>query len=104
MATGDAILGSHVKQVLEGEGFQVSCEASGESIITRVAENDRVLLLLDCHLADLSAVELIESLREGQCLPFTLVMVDKGEPRTIVDLMRMGVEACILKSPGFIER
>jgi diguanylate cyclase (GGDEF)-like protein len=98
----DADLNHLMRKTLEREGFSVESVKNGTDAITRV-EDENAIMLLDYLLPDMTAHDLIESLSRKECsVPFVII-TGHGDEKIAVEMMKNGARDYIVKNPDFID-
>jgi PAS domain S-box-containing protein len=91
-----------IRKILARVGVSSPGVATGAEVLER-SVHDSELLLLDYRLPDMSADQLLASLRErGEEIPF-LVMTGQGDERVAVEMMKLGARDYLIKDTGFLE-
>ncbi len=80
---------------LERSGYEVYCEASGESALDRFQEQAPDVVLLDLHLPGISGFEVLEVLKEHAAA--VIVLTGQSDIETAVQAMRLGAENFLTK-------
>lgn len=88
---------------LRREGWEAEGFASGGEVLEWLGSHTADLLLLDLKLGDLSALDLVQRLRErGRDFPFVIV-TGHGDERVAVDAMKHGALDYVMKDAGMLE-
>ncbi len=92
------------QKALREAGYDTGGVSKGAEAIERVMANPDVVLLLDIKLPDMTGNELISALIERNCpVPF-IVMMDHGDERTAVEMMKLGASDCLVKGLDLVDR
>ncbi|MGR3292380.1 MAG: response regulator, partial [Candidatus Scalindua sp.] len=88
---------------LKRTGFDVAVAYDGALAIDWVVNNQTELMLLDYKLPDMSALQVVETLKERKIeIPF-IVMTGHGDEKLAVEMMKTGAKDYIVKEGGFLE-
>jgi two-component system sensor kinase FixL len=88
---------------LRRENWEVEGFGSGKAALEWFDGRSADLLVLDLKLADLSALQLIERLRQGgRDIPF-IIVTGHGDERTAVEAMKQGALDYVMKDAGMLE-
>lgn len=90
-----------IQETLRKEGFHSISALNGKDATDRVLENQDSLLLLDCNLPDMTARQVIETLRGLKCSVAFILIIEQGHEKTAIELMKMGIDNYIIKDPDF---
>jgi DNA-binding NtrC family response regulator len=75
---------------LERLRFSVTLAASGEEALSRLAESDPDVVLLDLRLPGMSGIETLKTIRERHPTTDVIVLTGHGSIDTAIDSIRMG--------------
>ncbi len=90
--------------VLEEMGFTVSRAATGREALAALMRELPTLMLLDYSLPDMTAIELLDLLREqGLAVPAFIVATGAGDEHVAVDLMQRGAQNYLVKDHDFLD-
>ncbi|MBI5099736.1 MAG: response regulator [Nitrospirae bacterium] len=101
VAENDNNFNQLIQESLQKEGFHVIGVFNGKDTIDKVAENQDSVLLLDCDLPDMTAGQVIETLSERKCSVPYILIIEHGNEKTAIELMKMGASNYIIKEPVF---
>ncbi len=101
VAEDDSNFNRLIQETLQKEGFHTIGAFNGKDAVDRVVENQDSLLLLDCNLPDMTARQVIETLRGLKCNVAFILIMEQGHEKTAIELMKMGVDNYIIKEPDF---
>jgi PAS domain S-box-containing protein len=88
---------------LKEAGLNVALVNNGKQAIDWVVSNQIDIMLLDYKLPDMSAREIVESLRERQFeIPF-IIMTGHGDERVAVEMMKAGARDYMVKDGNFMD-
>ncbi len=95
---------SHLIEVcLKEMGHSVDVANSGTMAIDMITNNPPDLILMDSKLPDISARQIIESIRECQFeIPF-VIMTEHGDERVAVEMMKAGARDHMVKGGNFMD-
>jgi PAS domain S-box-containing protein len=103
IAEDDADLLRLMRGILDREGYVTEGIDSGTAAIARVAEEAPDLFLLDYHLPDMTAEEVITSLPdEAGTIPF-IVITGQGHEEIAVKMMKLGARDYLTKTPLLVD-
>ena len=92
-----------IQKYLHREGFSTVIVQSGAEAIAWLANHQADLMLLDLQLADISGVDLVQTLEQQQrLLPF-IVVTGHGDERLAVKMMKYGARDYIIKDDMLLE-
>ena len=97
----DPVLAQLVRAILEDEGHPTHWAKDGQEALDHLARCVPRLVLLDYSLPDMTALELLDSVK-GMA-PF-LVTTGSGDERVAVDLMKRGAREYLIKDAHFVEQ
>ncbi|MFQ5715392.1 MAG: response regulator [Candidatus Scalinduaceae bacterium] len=88
---------------LKNTGFDVEAVHNGARAVDRVVNNPVELMLLDYKLPDMSAKQIIDTLKERKvAVPF-IIMTGHGDEKIAVEMMKSGSRDYIVKHGEFFE-
>lgn len=80
-----------VKEILEDEGYTVSCAENGEAARRALRDRRPDLMLLDIWMPDLDGISLLKEWAEDEGLPCPIIMMSgHGTVETAVEATRLG--------------
>ena len=92
-----------IKKSLKSTGFDVEIAHNGAQAVGRVVNNPVDLMLLDYRLPDMSAKQIIGTLKERKIeIPF-IIMTGHGDEKVAVEMMKTGAKDYIVKEGEFFE-
>ena len=97
MVEDSAPLSAIYRAYLQSEPFELICVASGQAALAELEQHLPDILLLDLHLPDMSGMEILRHVHEGQMGISTIVMTAHGSVDKVVDAMRLGAHDFIAK-------
>lgn len=98
----DEGLNKLIQKKLKRNGFITEGIKNGKDVISKIEDNENIILLLDYKLPDMNADDLIKKLREtGREVPF-IVMTGLGDEKIAVEMMKLGALDYIVKEQDFI--
>ena len=93
-----------IQKRLQREGFEPESALNAQEAITKIRQNQNVLMLLDYVLPDMNGKQLVQSLSEqGHSVPF-VVMTGHGDQNIAVEMMKLGARDYVVKDADFMER
>ena len=93
-----------IQKRLQREGFEPESALNAQEAITKIRQNQNVLMLLDYVLPDMNGKQLVQSLSEqGHSVPF-VVMTGHGDQNIAVEMMKLGARDYVVKDSDFMER
>lgn len=99
----DLKVASALREGLEGEGFEVETEVSGEAALQRHSVESFDLVLLDLGLPDLDGLDVISTLRQRQIDTPIFVLTARDAVRDRVDGLNTGADDYLAKPFAFTE-
>lgn len=92
-----------IAKSLKNTGFDVGVVHNGVQAVDRVVNNPVGLMLLDYKLPDMSAKQIVDTLKERKFeIPF-IIMTGHGDERVAVEMMKAGARDYIVKQGEFFE-
>ena len=80
-------------------GFKVVCQCSeGAAALRFIQERRPDIAVVDLNLPDLFALEIVRRVREGDLPTRMVVLSSRKDRKTVVEALRCGVNAFLLKS------
>ena len=99
----DEALNTLFSRHLMSEGYQVESAYTGLDAITAIETNPYHVILLDYHLPDMTARELVQTLASSdKLLPF-VIMTSFGDEKIAVEMMKLGAQDYFVKDTNLIE-
>ncbi len=99
----DEILCDLILRTLQKAGFQTEKALTGSEAISKLDNEENLLLLLDYHLPDMTGKQLIETLAsQDRETPF-IIMTGHGDERVAVDMMKHKARDYLIKDMNFID-
>jgi DNA-binding NtrC family response regulator len=86
----DPLLRQNLKELLDGDGFEVETAADGESALLRLKEQSFDLVLTDLSLPDLEGTEILKYLVRHQPDCLCIIITGYGSVKNAVAHMRLG--------------
>ncbi len=99
----DKGLNSLIQKTLQHAGFTTTGVFTGNDAIKTVMKNNDLIMLLDYKLPDITGKEIIERLREHDCIVPFIIVTGHGDEKIAVEMMKMGARDYIVKSTGLRE-
>jgi two-component system response regulator AtoC len=90
-------------ELLQSAGYEVSTVRTGEELLAKVTEQRPDLLLLDVRLPDMSGLDVLERLREGDTGVPAIVMTAYGSSNIAIRAIQLGAYDYITKPFDQIE-
>jgi signal transduction histidine kinase len=92
-----------IQKVLEREGLDSVCAASGKEALAWLSRERAELMLLDLKLHDIEGKDLVNRLTETRrSVPF-IVITGQGDARVAVDMMKRGALDYVIKDADFLQ-
>ncbi|NQT73778.1 MAG: PAS domain S-box protein [Chloroflexi bacterium] len=99
----DKDLNQLISRKLRRAGYKTDSAQRGSEAIEKIGSNDIELLVLDYQLPDMTANEMVESLKEmGNEIPF-IMLTGQGNEHVAVEMMKLGARDYLVKDPESIE-
>ncbi|MDO8281136.1 MAG: response regulator [Thermodesulfovibrionia bacterium] len=99
----DQGLNSLIQKTLERAGMRVESAFDAKEAISKIADNNIDMMLLDYQLPDMKGSELIAALIEkNNNVPF-IIVTGHGDEKIAVEMMKLGARDYIVKDKGFME-
>jgi len=98
----DDLMNPLIQEVLLKEGFKADGVYKGADALTRVLEAPYAVLLVDFMLPDMTGKELVESLKEKDCLVPFISITGHGNEKLAVAMMKLGARDYLIKEEGFL--
>jgi PAS domain S-box-containing protein len=96
-------IGKVIAKTLTQEGYITKVIPYGNAAIFYAIENPNSILLMESSLPDMSAKEIINSLRDNKIdIPF-IIMSPPGNEKTVIEMMKLGVKDYLVKEQGFLD-
>ncbi len=89
-----------IQKTLQNAGFNTKGVFNGNEAIEIASHNKDVIMLLDYKLPDRTGKNVIETLREKDCIVPFIIVTGHGDEKIAVEMMKMGARDYIVKSAG----
>ena len=92
-----------IAKSLSAEGFETKVISFGSAAVFYAMEKQDCLLLMEYQLPDMTAKEVITTLKNNkQNIPF-IIMSPPGNEKIIIEMMKMGARDYLVKEQGFLD-
>jgi PAS domain S-box-containing protein len=91
-----------IAKCLNRDGFKTESAFTGQEVLSKADGEADKILLLDYHLPDMSAMELLDHMGKSGCVPPFVIMTGYGDEDIAVDMMKRGAVDYIGKEKNFI--
>ncbi len=98
----DAGLNRLIQKTLQKAGFSTDGAMNGAEAAAKTAQDRDLLLLLDYSLPDMTARELVETLRAKGCRAPFVIMTGYGDERIAVEMMKLNASDYLVKDAAMI--
>ncbi len=100
----DEGLNALLQLTIKRAGYNTEGVLTGKEVMEKIREQNYDLLLLDYVLSDMSAAQLIETLKaNGISIPF-IVMTGQGDENIAVQMMKLGARDYLIKDGNYLEQ
>ena len=100
----DVGLNRLIQKTLQKAGFLTESALNGADAVAKASLDANLLLLLDYSLPDMTAQELVETLRARGCQAPFIVMTGYGDERIAVEMMKLNASDYLVKDAQLIQR
>ncbi len=92
-----------IARSLTDEGFETKVISYGSAAIFYALDKSDSLLLMEYHLPDMTAKEVITNLKDSRVdIPF-IIMSPPGNEKGVIEMMKLGARDYLVKEQGFLE-
>ncbi|MCB5231313.1 MAG: response regulator [Candidatus Cloacimonas sp.] len=96
-------VGKMIAKTLTNEGYNTKVIAYGSAAVFYALENTDSILLMEYKLPDMTAKEIINTIRDNnQDIPF-IIMSPPGDEKVIIEMMKLGAKDYLVKEQGFLD-
>lgn len=91
-----------IQKTLQKENFHTDSAFNGAEAISKVVNNQNIMLLLDFILPDTNGKRVIQALTQKKCkVPF-IIMTGHGDEKIAVEMMKLGARDYIIKDRNLL--
>jgi DNA-binding response OmpR family regulator len=99
----DSFLQGLMANKVEKAGFDVTTTGNGEKAMTKIADNQFDLILLDLLLPDISGFDILKNVKKSSRSTPVIVFSNLSEDKDIKKAMDLGAEEYLIKSNFTLE-